>query len=77
MPLERIEGWGYRCRQCGHTWVPRGLGTLDPTKPPPKVAQEPKLCPKCKSLRWDRGSKTDRSEATTGTRKKKAGAIKT
>ena len=31
---------GYRCR-CGHEWLKRG-------------ESEPRVCPKCKSPRWDR-----------------------
>ncbi len=33
---------GYRCEQCGHEWLP------DDTN------QEPQVCPKCKSLDWDK-----------------------
>ncbi len=32
---------GRRCLQCEYKWVPRGEG-------------RPALCPKCKSLRWDK-----------------------
>ncbi len=36
---------GYRCERCGHEWVPR-----DPE-------QEPKVCPKCKTLYWNQPRK--------------------
>lgn len=29
----------FACKRCGHSWKPRG-------------AQAPRLCPKCKSVRW-------------------------
>lgn len=32
---------GLQCQQCGHIWVPRSK-------------DRPGLCPKCKSLRWDK-----------------------
>lgn len=38
---------GYRCERCGHQWVarhPRGMPDADP---------RPRICPKCKSARWD------------------------
>ena len=38
---------GYRCERCGHEWTPRGDGT-----------REPRLCPKCKSVRWDQPKKS-------------------
>ena len=37
--------WGYRCERCGHEWVPR------------EKAQEPRVCPKCKSPYWNRPRK--------------------
>lgn len=40
--LETITVQGFRCRRCGHTWVPR------------EAAQPPRVCPKCKSPYWDR-----------------------
>ena len=36
------------CSQCGHKWFPR-------------TTQKPGLCPKCKSLRWDRPRKEKRA----------------
>lgn len=39
MPNVTLDG--YQCSQCGHAWLPRG-------------EERPLLCPKCKSLRWDR-----------------------
>ncbi len=33
---------GCRCERCGHEWVPR-----DPER-------EPRVCPKCNSMHWDR-----------------------
>jgi predicted Zn-ribbon and HTH transcriptional regulator len=38
---------GCRCR-CGHEWLAR-----DPT-------EKPRVCPKCKSPRWDRPKKYER-----------------
>lgn len=34
----------YRCGKCGHEWVPKGLRYID----------YPRMCPRCKSVRWDR-----------------------
>ncbi len=34
----------YQCFQCGHKWLPR-------------TTERPALCPKCKSLRWDKPGK--------------------
>ena len=31
---------GHKCERCGHEWVPRPGDT-------------PRICPKCKSARWD------------------------
>ena len=30
----------FKCLKCGHIWIPRREGT-------------PRICPKCKSIRWD------------------------
>ncbi len=42
---------GYQCERCGHEWIPRG-----------DLAEEPRVCPKCKSPYWNqprvRGSAT-------------------
>lgn len=38
---------GYRCERCSHEWLPRG-----------ETKGEPKLCPSCKSLNWDKPSKS-------------------
>ena len=35
----------YCCKRCGHAWVPRNKD------------EEPRVCPKCKSLYWDRPRK--------------------
>lgn len=32
----------YQCEQCEHVWVPRFKN------------ERPALCPRCKSLRWDK-----------------------
>ncbi len=40
--MVRVELWGFRCKRCGHEWLPRV-----PDK-------EPKVCAKCKSPDWDR-----------------------
>ena len=40
--LGRIRVSAFRCEQCGHIWLPRNK------------AERPGLCPKCKSLRWDK-----------------------
>jgi hypothetical protein len=49
--MEKITTWGYRCKRCGHTWVPRNLGEgsedVAPDLPLPKV------CPRCKSPYWN------------------------
>ena len=29
-----------KCKQCGHEWIPR--------------IEDPRICPKCHSLRWDK-----------------------
>ena len=47
---------GYKCARCGHTWLPRG-------------EERPLLCPKCKSLRWDK-------ETAAANKRKKAVAAK-
>ena len=39
MPTVRVSA--LKCSRCGHVWLQRG-------------ADRPLLCPKCKSLRWDR-----------------------
>jgi len=38
-PIGKVLLEGYRCR-CGHEWLKRG-------------DLEPRVCPKCKSTRWD------------------------
>ncbi len=42
--IGRVKLWGYRCR-CGHEWLSRDK------------ANEPRVCPKCKSPNWDRPRK--------------------
>ena len=37
-----ITVMGYRCERCGHEWVPRG-----------SIDEQPRVCPKCRSPRWD------------------------
>ncbi len=56
MALVKITTWGYRCLRCEHEWVPRGVGEIDPKKPPP----EPRVCPKCKSPYWNKPRKTEK-----------------
>lgn len=41
LPPGRILVQAYHCERCSHTWLPRS-------------EERPLLCPKCKSLRWDR-----------------------
>lgn len=45
MELGPGEFWvkGYRCHHCGHEWVTRPL----------RDAPRPRICPRCKSVRWD------------------------
>ena len=38
---------GYRCERCGHQWLPRG-----------DSAEEPRVCPRCKSPYWNRPRRT-------------------
>lgn len=43
---------GYRCRRCGHQWVPRRIfGEI----------REPRVCPRCRSPYWNR----DKERITT------------
>ncbi len=39
---------GYRCR-CGHEWVAKG-------------EERPRVCPKCKSARWDQPKLWERAK---------------
>lgn len=39
--MAKIQLWGYRCERCGHEWLPR------------EKAQEPRVCPKCKTPYWN------------------------
>ena len=41
-----ITVMGYRCERCRHEWLPRR-----------NEAQEPKVCPKCKSPYWNSSKK--------------------
>jgi hypothetical protein len=47
-----ITVMGYRCERCCHEWVPRD------------TAQEPSVCPKCKSPYWNRPRKKPASMLT-------------
>jgi len=47
--MAKIQLWGWRCERCEHTWVPREQN-----------AEEPKVCPKCKSPYWNRPRKADK-----------------
>jgi predicted Zn-ribbon and HTH transcriptional regulator len=40
LQIGKVQLWGYRCR-CGHEWLSR-------------KGEEPTVCPKCKSPRWDK-----------------------
>ncbi len=40
-PIGRARVMALKCEQCGHIWLPRS-------------DERPGLCPKCKSLRWDK-----------------------
>ena len=46
-----ITVMGFRCDVCGHEWTPRS-GSSD---------EEPKVCPACHSVRWNRADKKPRS----------------
>ena len=41
--IGRVRVTALRCERCGHVWLPR-------------IHERPALCPKCKSLRWDKAS---------------------
>lgn len=43
MPRVPITIMGYRCSRCNHEWIPRR-----------GAAEEPRVCPKCKSPYWNR-----------------------
>lgn len=43
--LGRTQVEALKCEQCGHVWLPR------------RSNERPGLCPKCKSLRWDKPKK--------------------
>ena len=47
-----ITVMGYRCERCSHEWIPR------------HAAQEPAVCPKCKSPYWNRPRKSGESILT-------------
>src|SRR5260370_145696 len=47
MLREKVQLGGYRCKRCGHEWLPRKPKSgEDPSEPP-------RICPKCKSPYWD------------------------
>ena len=46
--MARILIEGFLCERCGYRWVPR----QNPDK-------EPKVCPKCKSVYWNKPRKLD------------------
>lgn len=50
--LVKLTLWGYRCLRCGHGWPPRLKQDVDLPRPP-KVENEPRICPKCKSPYWN------------------------
>jgi hypothetical protein len=64
--MEKIEVWGYRCKRCGHVWLPRGQHRgqykEDATEGEPEL---PRVCPKCKSPYWNvpRRAERQRGEA--------------
>lgn len=39
--MAKVKLDGYRCDRCNHEWLPRDK------------AQDPKVCPKCKSPYWN------------------------
>ena len=41
-PIGAFKVTAFRCR-CGHEWTPRPLSSTE----------RPRVCPKCKSPRWD------------------------
>jgi predicted Zn-ribbon and HTH transcriptional regulator len=55
--MPKVQIWGYRCERCGHEWVPRDK------------AQDPKVCPHCKSPYWDRPRQADVKKPTKRTQK--------
>lgn len=54
MGLVKVVRWGFRCLRCGHEWVPRGLEDIVDGKIPKALAEEPRVCPKCKSPYWNK-----------------------
>jgi len=46
-----ITVMGFRCDMCSHEWIPRGASADD----------EPKVCPACHSVRWNKPEKKPRN----------------
>src|SRR5260370_30115117 len=61
--MERLTVWGYRCKRCGHTWVPRNLGEGSEDAAPELPL--PKVCPHCKSPYWSTPRQKQREEPMT------------
>lgn len=58
--MARVTLEGFRCERCGHEWVPRGK------------AEDPRVCPKCKSPYWNTPRQSDRRKAGQRAAKRKA-----
>lgn len=43
----------YKCKRCGHEWVPR------------KQGRKPKSCPNCKSYNWNKDIKEKENKSST------------
>lgn len=48
----KFEVEGYQCLRCGYQWVPRIF----------KEAEEPTICPRCKSPYWNKPRKNAQPE---------------
>lgn len=48
MITKTIEADGYECDKCGHEWIPRR-------------GKAPKVCPECKSIKWNDGEKEEKA----------------
>lgn len=49
---------GYKCDRCNHEWVARI-----------KIAEDPTICPKCKSPYWNKPRRIDLANKDTTTNK--------
>jgi predicted Zn-ribbon and HTH transcriptional regulator len=48
MKMITVKRPGWRCKRCGHDWIPKAAGV-------------PTTCPKCKSPYWNRPRKKTRA----------------